>query len=138
MDSHAHELAQPAQLPARRESAIQQTVLQVFGEAARIHAVRLPALQRGMVAGFYQHQIESGPFADVPYRNPAHSRGLHDHLSDAMLPQPLAQPHKILGKRSKHCFFTFDIRTAVQPMADADRDRLRMRIQTCTTAITDI
>jgi len=60
---------------------------------------------------------------------------VHDDLSDAILPEPLAQPQKILCKGSKHCFFTFDLQAALHPTADARRDRLLMHIQTCTTAV---
>lgn len=65
MDSHARQFAKLAQVPARHETAIQQSVLQVLGETAGIHAVRLPASQGANGRRIHQYQIEPRAFMHV-------------------------------------------------------------------------
>jgi hypothetical protein len=121
---HARQLAQLPDRFGRNETTAQQPVLQVFGNAAGIDAIRLAALQGAHHRRIHQGQLESmlAAFQHIPDRYPVNTGRLHGDLFDFALAQPLAQTQQILGERSENCLFHLAIRLATNTSPDTNAD----------------
>jgi hypothetical protein len=95
----AGEIPQLPDLGRRDEASAQKPVLQQLAQPRRIANVSLAAGQDLDVAGVDQQQLQPALFQHVPARLPVLAGGLHHHLGDALLGEPVGKGLKICAER---------------------------------------